>query len=53
MLSTTLVGWLINAAMAYVTDCAHAFSSNIGPGNNIAETAETVDGGGDNGQRRR
>ena len=24
MLSTTLVGWLINASMAYVTDCAHA-----------------------------
>jgi hypothetical protein len=24
MLSTTLAGWLINASMAYVTDCAHA-----------------------------
>ena len=24
MPSTTLAGWLINASMAYVTDCAHA-----------------------------
>jgi hypothetical protein len=24
MVSTTLAGWLINASMAYVTDCAHA-----------------------------
>jgi hypothetical protein len=24
MLSATLAGWLINASMAYVTDCAHA-----------------------------
>jgi hypothetical protein len=47
------VGWLINASMAYVTDSAHCFSSNLRPDNKVAETAEPVDGGRDNGQRRR